>query len=78
MSTKDDIKYDVKKDLNMKLEKPVLKRSVGGYIDNDQKFVEFENEITNNFNFVLPLNSKYNAPPNVDSKKNNNENFISK
>ena len=40
MSTEDDIKYDVKKDLNMKLERPVLKRSVAGYVNNERKFIE--------------------------------------
>ena len=78
MSTEDDIKYDVKKDLNIKLERPVLKRSAAGYVNNERKFIEFENELTNDFNFVLPSNAKYKASPNVDSKNNKNENFISK
>ncbi len=74
MSTKDDIKYDVKKDLNMKLEKPVLKRSVGGYMDNNQKFVEFGR----NTDYLDNLNDKLKTVRNMNLTTNNSENSIGK
>tara|TARA_B100001057_G_C22869511_1_gene958161 strand:+ start:4044 stop:4268 length:225 start_codon:yes stop_codon:yes gene_type:complete len=74
MSTKDDIKYDVKKDLNMKLEKPVLKRSVGGYMDNNQKFVEFGR----NTDYLDNLNDKFKTVRNMNLTTNNSENSIGK
>ena len=74
MSTKDDIKYDVKKDLNMKLEKPVLKRSVCGYMDNDQKFVEFGR----NTDYLDNLNDKLKTVRNMNLTTNNSENSIGK